>query len=670
MGILYNGKIDIKDMLWKPILVGDSIASAIKGIGVKKDSRRFLPMHDYKKEFAYPRPQFERDSYFSLDGEWDFSFFDEEEIPIRFPHKINVPFPPQAKRSGIKKKVKDSFWYQKRFTLPEGFMKDRLILHFGAVDQVARVFMNGCFIGEHEGGYLPFSFDITDNIIPGGENLLQVYCIDDLDPRYPYGKQAKNPGGMWYMQISGIWQSVWLESLYEEHVKAVKCTYIEQEGEVEIEVCGTASEYEIEIQRPIVGGTRKSMLPEGTEVINSAKVADGAETINSAKVSDGAEIINSAKVSDVVETIKVADSLENILISQKLTNGVNRVKIDEIVHWSPEHPALYYFTIRGGEDKVKSYFALRTISIETIKGKKRICLNHKPYFFHGVLDQGYFSDGIYTPVSYKYYENDIRIMKELGFNTLRKHIKIEPARFYYDCDRLGMVVFQDMVNNGDYSYLRDTIWPTVYPFYIGHRKDDRHIKVPHHIRKFFMNHSEATVDYLYNFPSVLYYTIFNEGWGQFDSERVLAKIRKHDDTRIYDSASGWYKQNGASDVESIHCYFHKVPIENWKKPVIVSEFGGYSFMVKTNAAFRNNVFGYGSFENKNDLTKRIVRMYQEEIIPHIKDGISGSIYTQLSDVEEELNGLYTYDRRKCKVIKQPMRHIARLIRKQLAKLEE
>lgn len=610
MGIFYNGKIDIKDMLWKPRLVGDAIAGGIKGIGAKKDSRHYLPMDEYEAESCYPRPQFARESYFSLDGEWDFSYYSKEEIPTTFPYTIQVPFPPQAKRSGLKKKVKDSFWYQKRFTLPEGFKRSRVLLHFGAVDQVARLFVNGHFVGEHEGGYLPFSFDITEYLIEKGENIIQLYCIDDLDPRYPYGKQTKTPGGMWYSQISGIWQSVWMESVPDKRCDSVRCTYRDEENEIELVIKGTAAEYDVTIA-----------LPSG-------------------------------------EKMQV-----------KAVHGSNRIPLSEIQLWSPENPYLYYFTIATEEDRVESYFALRTISVEKFGGRKMLCLNHRPYFFHGVLDQGYFSDGIYTPVSYRYYEKDIRIMKELGFNTLRKHIKIEPARFYYDCDRLGMVVFQDMVNNGGYSYIRDTIWPTVFPFYIGHFKNDKNIKVPRHIKSFFLRHSVETVEYLYNFPSVLYYTIFNEGWGQFDSEKVLYRIRNHDKTRIYDSASGWYKQNGASDVESIHCYFHKVPIEKWKKPAIVSEFGGYSFMVSAHAAFRNHIFGYGSFENKRDLTRRIMEMYEEEIIPHIKDGICGAIYTQLSDVEEELNGLYTYDRKECKVIKKVMRHIALEIRKAIDAIE-
>lgn len=622
MGIFYNGKIDIYDFMWKPRLVADSIKSAFKAIGVKYDERRrFLPMKEYPEAFAYPRPQLVRDSYVSLNGSWEFSYCEEEELPESFPYEIKVPFPPQAKRSGLTKPVGDSFWYQKKFDLPEGFIRHKTVLHFGGVDQVARVFLNGSYLGKHEGGYLPFSFDVSE-LIKNTGNVLQVYVIDDLDPRYPYGKQVENPGGMWYSQISGIWQTVWLESLPEKSIAEIKCTWNEEKGSEEIIIKGSADKYELRLYSPAIYDGE-----------NANVQGSGAYT------------------------------------AYTLKNGSNSIPVALPKRWSPEKPYLYAFTLATVEDEISSYFALRTISSKRIKGHRRLCLNDKPYFFHGVLDQGYFSDGIWTPPSYRYYEKDIRIMKALGLNTLRKHLKIEPAQFYYDCDRIGMVVFQDMVNNGSYSYIRDTIMPTVFPFYLGHWKNDKNIKVKKHIQKFFVQHSIDTVRYLYNFPSVLYYTIFNEGWGQFDSERVLDIIRRQDKTRIYDSASGWYKQNGNSDVESVHCYFHKVPVEKWKKPVIISEFGGFSLRVKRHSCFKNQLFGYGSYYHPDDLTDRIVKMYEEEIIPHIRLGISGAIYTQLSDVEEEVNGFYTYDRKICKVKGDKMLRLKKKLNREIKKMQ-
>ena len=247
-------------------------------------------------------------------------------------------------------------------------------------------------------------------------------------------------------------------------------------------------------------------------------------------------------------------------------------------------------------------------------------------------------------------------MKDLGFNTLRKHIKIEPARFYYDCDRLGMVVFQDMVNNGDYNYMRDTIMPTVAPFYAGHYKKDKHVKVNGRVKAFFVEHCEQTLEYLHEFPSIVYYTIFNEGWGQFDSDMVLDLLQDKEKDRIFDATSGWYKQKN-SPVESIHCYFCRIPVSKWKKPAVVSECGGFSLLIPGNACFEKRAYGYGEIHSKEVLTKRVASMYEEEVIPHISMGISGCIYTQLCDVEEEINGLYTYDRRVCKVSKEVLKDI-------------
>lgn len=618
MGLYYNGKLDIQDFMWKPRLLVNTVKDILGNLGVKvKSDRRPLPMKELKgNAFPYPRPQFVRNSYWCLNGKWDFSASTSPVVPLRFTKKINVPYPPQSERSGIDEQVKHSFWYRKRFRLPEGFVKDRVILHFGAVDQIAAVIFNGKYLGSHEGGYLPFSFDITELLKNSVENEILVYVRDEINPRIPYGKQVHKPGGMWYPQVSGIWQSVWIESVPAKRIDSIKCSWHEGEKELSIIVKGNSEEYEFCLESPIIYDRDKH---------------------------NNFEIIK----------------------TQILKNGENRIKIENPKLWSPEHPYLYYFILKNEEDMVRSYYALRTIDIKRIDGVDRLCLNGQPYFFHGVLDQGYFSEGMWTPPSYRYYEKDIRSMKELGFNTLRKHIKIEPDQFYYDCDRIGMAVFQDMVNNGDYSYIRDTIMPTVLPNYVGHRKSDKKIKVAKEIRECFVKHSEETIDYLYNFPCILYYTIFNEGWGQFHSDKVLAHLKKRDNTRIYDSTSGWYKQND-SDVESVHCYFHKVPFERskWTKPVVVSEFGGYCLRINEHCAYESQSFGYGEFDDVHRLTKRIERMYMEEIIPHMRYGICGAIYTQLSDVEEEINGLYTYDRKVCKVEKDIMQRVAKRLMKE------
>ena len=325
--------------------------------------------------------------------------------------------------------------------------------------------------------------------------------------------------------------------------------------------------------------------------------------------------------------------------------------------WSPEDPYLYEMTVEAGEDVVHSYFALRHIETRTVDGIPRLCLNGKPYFFHGLLDQGYWSDGLLTPAAPECYEQDIFAMKSLGFNMLRKHIKVEPEQFYYDCDRLGMVVFQDMVNNGDYNFLRDTALPTV-----GLQKlPDKNLHRNTEIRAAFVAGMEATVQQLKNHPSILYWTIFNEGWGQFDSSAMYEKLRLLDDTRWIDSTSGWFRC-GMTDVESIHCYFKKYKFKSNKKPVVLSEFGGFSHAVEGHVFNTGKSYGYGSCLDIESLGKRVESLYWEEIVPAAKQGLCASVYTQVSDVEDEINGVLTYDRKVIKLKPEGMLPIATALR--------
>jgi len=342
----------------------------------------------------YPRPQMKRDSWYSLCGEWNLSVGEREIGAIR------LPFVPESRLSGIKRTLEkgERFVYRRGFTLPEDFNKGRVLLHFGAVDQTAEVWLNGVPVGGHTGGYLPFSFDVTDKI-KIGENLLCVEVGDPLDRDLAYGKQRKKRGGMWYTPISGIWQTVWMESVPENYISRIKLT---------TDLCGVKIETE--------GGKSEKTLKITTP--------DGE-------------------------------------IGYSYSGDSTYVKIDSPRLWSPEDPYLYGFTLSDGEDEIESYFALRTVSIQRRGDRSYICLNGKPYFFHGLLDQGYYSDGICLPASPDGYKWDILKMKELGFNTLRKHIKIEPDLFYHYCDKYGMIVFQDMVNSGKYSWFIDTALPNI-----------------------------------------------------------------------------------------------------------------------------------------------------------------------------------------------------------------
>ena len=530
----------------------------------------------------YPRPQMRRNSFFCLNGEWD--FYERIDAPCE---KITVPFCPESLLSGIGRRLGKcpAPVYQKRFTLPENFIKSRVILHFGAVDQYASVFLNGKEIGEHAGGYESFSFDITDAIM--SENELTVYVFDELDTAVlPYGKQKEKRGGMWYTPVTGIWQTVWLESVPEKYIESLEIKTVND-----------------------------------TAIIKVNAISNG-------------EVICEGKVFPIV-------------------NGAATVKIDTPEYWSPENPRLYNFTVIAGEDEVQSYFALRTLEIKRVDGILRLCLNGKPYFFHGLLDQGYFPDGIFTPATEKGFENDILAMKELGFNMLRKHIKVEPEQFYYDCDRLGMVVFQDMVNNGKYSFFRDTALPTIgmkrFPNFLLHRSKETKVA--------FIDGMKSTVRQLQNHPCICYWTIFNEGWGQFDADKVFEIMKEIDSSRFIDATSGWFTGK-KSDVTSLHVYFKPVKIKKSDKPTVLSEFGGYSYKLDEHSFNLDKTYGYKKFDDGALFMDALEKLYENEVIPLVKEGLCASVYTQVSDVEDETNGLYTYDRRVLKVDKERMKNIA------------
>jgi hypothetical protein len=541
-----------------------------------------LPLKDY------PRPNLVRASYFCLNGKWDFAI--SKSLPDSFTEKILVPFAPECAMSGIKKAPGDDelLYYKRSFTLPSGFVSDRLILHFGAVDQECTVYINGKEAGKNYGGYIPFSFDITE-LVSGLENEVLVICKDSLDLKYPYGKQTKKRGGMWYTSVSGIWQTVWLESLPKNAVKSLK------------------------ISQDMNGA--------------SIKIDTDAKNKELTLLSSGEKFI--------------------------FTENEIRIEPKDKKFWTPDTPYLYRFKIKTETDEVESYFALREIGTKTDGGACRLTLNGEPYLFHGVLDQGYFPDGLFTPASYDAFRFDIEYLKSAGFNMLRKHIKIEPQIFYYLCDTLGMVVFQDMVNNSDYSFLRDTALPTV-----GFKRlSDKRLHRNETERDVFLKCAEDTVKLLYNHPSVLYYTIFNEGWGQFTADKVYKRLKSLDKSRIFDATSGWFWQK-ESDVNSHHVYFKKVKVKpNEKIPTVISEFGGYSYRVPSHVFGENN-YGYKSFKNPEMLKDAVVNLYENELSPLVERGVSALVYTQISDVEDETNGFLSYDRRVEKIDRETLLEIS------------
>lgn len=544
----------------------------------------------------YPRPQLRRNSFFSLNGLWDFYVGPEKEAE-EYPEKILVPFSPESELSGIgrKKQSGDILHYRRFFKLPEGFLKKRLFLHFGAVDLFAEVSVNGDPVGSHRGGYWPFWFDITD-LVHGGSNELYVRVRDEgatvcLDA---YGKQSEHPGGILYPSQSGIWQTVWLESVPDIYVSELKITPSFDASELLLTVCTNKL-------------TACTVTVEGTEY-----------------------------------TVASDHPLH--------------IPIPDMKPWSPEDPFLYDLAVEAGEDRVVSYFAMRKFSVEKDEsGTPRLFLNGKPYFCTGLLDQGYWSDGLYTPASEEAMLCDIQTAKALGFNTLRKHAKIEPLRWYYLCDTMGMLVWQDMVNGGGpYSPLLVKV-PVLFPL---RQTDNQYAKFGRgsaESRRLFREEMKDTVSLLYNSPSVVLWTVFNEGWGQYDALAAEKRLRKLDSTRLIDHASGWYDQGGG-DIDSRHIYFKPLYLskkEADSRALCLTEFGGYALR----SSGRKHIFGYARFSSEESLSEAISRLYRKVIRAAKQNGLSAAVYTQLSDVEQEENGLLTYDRRKLKIVPETIQKI-------------
>ena len=534
----------------------------------------------------YPRPQMVRSSYLCLNGTWNLKFLSDGEKAENL--QILVPYSPESVFSGVERTLQahETMLYSRHVDFGDvDFSRSRLLLHFGAVDYRAIVFVDKEQVTEHIGGYLPFTAEVDKASFD-----LDVSVQDPGDSReISRGKQSSNPGGIWYPKTSGIWQTVWMEEVPRSYIEDIR------------------------------------ILPDLKGFFLTVRIND--DTIGKATVDiDGKQI-----------EIK--------------TNERQYIAIENPHLWSPDDPYLYNFDITAGEDKVSSYVGLRTFGIgEDEKGNNVLLLNNKPIFHHGLLDQGYYQGGYYTPSDDSDFINDISRMKVMGFNTLRKHIKVEPLRWYYHCDRLGMLVWQDMVSGGG-KYKPGVI---AAPLVLGSfLKDDNYRKFARedaHEREVWEKEAYDTVENLFNCTCIAMWVPFNEGWGQFDSKRVVENIRKNDDSRTVDHASGWHDQ-GIGDFKSLHVYFRPYRFKKDKigRPVILSEFGGYGMEL---GATERKTFTYRKYTTKEQLTDAIVRLYEKQIIPAKEKGLAASIYTQVSDVEQEVNGLLSYDRKTVKVIEE------------------
>ena len=542
----------------------------------------------------HPLPQAERKNWLCLNGEWQFSKLDIHGNTA-YEGKILVPFSPETLNSGIEEGFAllsdEKLVYTRTFIAAENLLLGFTRLRFGAIDSECEVFLNGKRVGGHKGGFTAFDFDVS-RVIRLGVNELRVVCSDEATRNSgARGKQSDKRGGIWYTPQSGIWQTVWLESMPEKRIRDFKITTDAKTNTVTISGVGK----------------------EETEII----VYDGETEIYTTVFTDSVTISH------------------NLML------------------WSPENPKLYTFLLKNSAgDEVRSYFGVRSFGKAFDRnGKQRLTLNGKPYFFNGVLDQGYWSDGMLTYPSDQAALDELTMLKEMGFNTVRKHIKIEPMRWYYHCDRLGLIVWQDFVNGGgEYSFMH----VAALPFLGFHHKDSDY--------KYFARESEAgraefaamvdeTLAQLYNCTCIGLWVPFNEGWGQFDSAKWTEYVREKDSTRIIDSVSGWHDQGAnKTELKSLHTYYTplKVPKKE-KRPVVLSEFGGYSMQTQGHVFDEEHEFGYKKFKTQESLCAALRVLYLEKLLPLISKGLCGCIYTQVSDVEEEINGLTTYDREVVKV---------------------
>lgn len=559
----------------------------------------------------HPRPQAKREAWLCLNGEWDFYKTNGKEESFR--GKIVVPFSPETLNSAIEEgfalNANEELHYSRKFYLDERLLRGITLLHFDAVDSECEVYLNGAHIGGHRGGYTAFSVDISKEARLG-ENEICLICRDEGTRNSgARGKQSDERGGIWYTPQSGIWQSVWIESMPQERIGNFR-------------IIPNALEKSVEI-----------VLDNDTET-----------------------------------EITVFDD-EKEIIRQVFKQSI-KLRYDFVL-WSPKNPKLYHFALKNqAGDEVSSYFGVRSFG-KTVdeSGKARLTLNGKPYFFNGVLDQGYWSDGMLTYPCDKAAEEELLLLKKMGFNTVRKHIKIEPMRWYYHCDKIGLIVWQDFVNGGGrYAFTHIAVFPFLG---IKHRDNDYKYFARENEagRKEYAQSVDETLAQLYNCTCIGLWVPFNEGWGQFDSAFWTRYIQEEDSTRIIDSVSGWHDQGvGKTELLSLHTYYTPLRVPKDKRPVVLSEFGGYSMKCNGHVFDERKEFGYKKFKSSADLMAALKKLYLQKLLPLIKRGLCACIYTQVSDVEEEINGLVTYDRAVVKVHIEDMAEINAAIEEEAKKI--
>ena len=573
----------------------------------------------------YPRPQMARKNYTVLNGMWKYAITTDDDRPVLWDGDIRVPFSPETYLSGVGRQLRpdEYLWYERKIEIdrvPEG---KRLLLNFGACDERCRVYVNDTLAETHSGGYQAFTIDITEHI-ETGKNSLRLCVQDKSDTSYHgRGKQMLKNGGMFYTAQSGLWQTVWCEWVPEIYIQELRITPDYDNDSVVIEMLSNKAYYD---KVPF-----DKTSPDKHASIGGTAVM---EKLPCKLLIFGENQIVCEKRMEAAPTEK----------------NVVRMEIPDKKSWTPENPFLYDIRIVYGDDMVESYFGMRHFSAEPDSdGIPRLCLNHKPYFQKGILDQGYYPESLLTPVSDEAMIFDIQTAREKGFNMIRKHCKIEPMRWYYHCDRLGMLVWQDMINGGTtYNLIKTCYIPTIL-FPLRNKPDNDYAytsRADKSGREEWKKECIETVRQLYNCTSICTWVLFNEGWGQFDARENTDMVREIDDTRIIDAHSGWFDQD-AGDVKSEHIYFFELVMKKSKKPYVISEFGGISHAVEGHT-YSDKYFGYGSHDNRNSL-KSAYDVLDKKIQELKKEGLCASVYTQLTDIEEEINGIMTYDRKVIKI---------------------
>lgn len=542
---------------------------------------------------VYPRPIMERPDWQNLNGEWDYAITPlNSTIPHDYDGKILVPFPVESQLSGVEKRLseKDALWYKRTFTIPSSWRQQKVLLHFGAVDWQADVWVNGIKVGTHTGGYTPFAFDITA-ALRKGENVLDVRVVDTTDKGYqPRGKQVSNPGGIWYTPVSGIWQTVWLEPVAPIYIKNVRT------------------------------------LPDIDRNILSLDVE------------------KSEQYADIVAEVNVYANGKLVARGSSVNNAAVEVQMPaDVKLWSPASPFLYDVEViikRGGKqlDKVDSYAAMRKFSTRRdADGIVRMQLNNKDLFQFGTLDQGWWPDGLYTAPSHEALVYDIDKTKEWGFNMIRKHVKVEPAVWYTHCDRVGMIVWQDMPSG-------DSCYPWQNRQYFQGSENVRSAASEANFRKEW----REIMDYLYSYPSIAVWVPFNEAWGQFKTVEITQWTQNYDPSRLVNSASGG-NFFACGDIVDLHNYpAPEMYLYDATRANVLGEYGGIGYVVEGHLWEPNRNWGYIQYNSSEAVTNEYVK-YAEMLFDFIRRGFTAAIYTQTTDVEVEVNGIMTYDRKVVKM---------------------